>query len=213
MLPAPTQAAYGDGKHMVLRFEPETASKVSFHDIARAITSSGFTSSEVESMQPLGKLNWVIKFHNLENAEAATGKPVTFLPKDAEWAPKDGLTLSLTPYYASGPSIFVTEHPGPAADIVFLSALCRLHKGYKMYVAADTMFGIRGGKRMVILDRPGTFYKFDMEVDKFLVTFRAVNQAGQCGCCGAPHKTATCGLWVPMAAQDLAQILSKPPVV
>jgi hypothetical protein len=63
-----------------------------------------------------------------------------------------------------------------------------------MFVAAETMLGIRGSKRMIVLDHPGTFYKFEVEVDKFLVTFRAVNQANHCGCCGEAHKTLTRGI-------------------
>jgi hypothetical protein len=51
----------------------------------------------------------------------------------------------------------MTEHLGAATDTVFLSALCQLMPKYKMYVAAEVVFGFRGNKRLVVLDHPGTF--------------------------------------------------------
>jgi hypothetical protein len=66
----------------------------------------------------------------------------------------------------------MTEHLGAATDTVFLSALCQLMPKYKMYVAAEVVFGFRGNKRLVVLDHPGTFYRFELEVDSFLVKFK-----------------------------------------
>jgi hypothetical protein len=87
------------------------------------------------------------RFTELEVATESEGKTLTFQAGSTSWGLDHDLTVAFAPYYAGGPSVFMTEHPGAASDTVFLSALCQLLPKYKMYVAAEVVFGFRGNKR------------------------------------------------------------------